>query len=252
MLLNMDRESLVNFISRLDGFSTWSSKMQTDYLVYYLLEKIGKESATVSDIDECFRLLDLNLYGRLSVYLSEETKTGRYVKSSKGYRLQRSVSESINALYEAEPKRIQVSEHLSSLVGTISDSQEKQFLEEAINCYRVEAFRGAIVLTWILTVEHLQKFTYGNFLTEFNTALTTHSDKKMKQIISYDDFSNLKESRFIELAKSAGVISNDVRKILDEKLGIRNSAGHPSGVKISGHKATEFMIDLIENVLLKY
>lgn len=38
---------------------------------------------------------------------------------------------------------------------------------------------------------------------------------------------------------------------MDEKLGIRNSAGHPSGVRISGHKATEFIIDLVENVLLK-
>ena len=79
-----------------------------------------------------------------------------------------------------------------------------------------------------------------------------HADKKMRQIVSYDDFSDLKENRFIELLRGSGIISNDVRKILDEKLGVRNSAGHPSGVKISGHKATEFMIDLIENVLLKY
>jgi hypothetical protein len=248
----MDRETLNKFVEKLDGFGSWSSKMQVDYVVYFLTFKNGLESATVADINKCFELLDLGLYSRLPVYLSEETKSGRYIKSAKGYRLQRAVLEMVHSQYEAEPKRIQVSKHLVDLVPSITESNEKQFLEEAINCYRVEAYRSAIVMVWILTIDHLQRFTYSTQLNEFNTALNAHSDKKMKPIVSYDDFSQLKEGRFIELLKSANIISNDVRKILVDKLGVRNSAGHPSGVKISGHKATEFVIDLVENVLLKY
>ena len=59
-------------------------------------------------------------------------------------------------------------------------------------------------------------------------------------------------ARLIELLRAAGLISNDVRKVLDEKLGIRNSAAHPSDLVFDGHKATEFSSDLIQNVLLKF
>ncbi|MCU0678579.1 MAG: hypothetical protein MUF19_03280 [Candidatus Pacebacteria bacterium] len=248
----MDRETLNKFVEKLDGFGSWSSKMQVDYVVYFLTFKHGVESATVADINKCFELLDLGLYSRLPVYLSEETKSGRYIKSIKGYRLQRALLEMIHSQYEAEPKKVLVSQHLTDLVLLITEPNEKQFLLEAINCYRVEAYRSFIVMVWILTVDHLQRFVFANKLTEFNLALNAHSDKKMKPVVSYDDFSSLRESRFIELLANSGIISNDVRKILDVKLGIRNSAGHPSGVKIFGHKATEFVIDLVENVLLKY
>lgn len=76
--------------------------------------------------------------------------------------------------------------------------------------------------------------------------------KKMKAITSLDDFSAISEDKFILLMKSANIISNDVRKLLDEKLGIRNSAAHPSAIEITGHKSTEFALDIIKNVLLKY
>jgi hypothetical protein len=43
-----------------------------------------------------------------------------------------------------------------------------------------------------------------------------------------------------------------VRKILEEKLGTRNSCAHPSGVSIKPSKVVEFVDDLGENVVLKY
>ena len=80
----------------------------------------------------------------------------------------------------------------------------------------------------------------------------TVTEITIKKISNIDDFSELKESKFIELMRSEKIISNDIRKILDEKLGIRNSASHPSPITIEGHKATEFILDLVENVILKY
>jgi len=137
-------------------------------------------------------------------------------------------------------------------VTKVKNTNEKVFLIEAINCYRVEAYRATIVLLWILAIDHLQSYIFGRKFNEFNSALAKNPDKKISKIINYDDFGELKESRFIELAKSAGIISNDIRKILDEKLGIRNSAAHPSGITFTGHKATEFALDLISNILLKF
>ncbi len=251
----MTREELDLFASRFDGFAALSAVKQIDYLAYYLLAQKGKESITAGDLEECFKLLDLRPYARMSVHLSESAskKDGRFIKHSKGYRLERAALEEIRAIVDAEPEREKVSVHLTDLVPKISEAQERVFLEEAIRSFRVKAFRAAVVMTWILTMEHLQRFTYGNKLSEFNAAIAAHPDnKRMKAITAYDDFADLKESRVIELMRSAGVISPDVRRILDEKLGIRNSAGHPSGVILSPHKATEFILDLVENVILKY
>lgn len=250
----MTREDLMLFASRFGDFSVWPVTKQIDYLVYYIMGQPDLESATTADIEKCMTLLDLRPYARLAVYLSEGTskKGGRYVKHAKGYRLERAAFDEIRSVVDAEPKRVQVAKQLSDLIPKLTDSQERSFLEEAIRSYRVESYRATIIMVWILTMDHLQKHVFGNCLAEFNAALAAHPDKKMQPIVSYDDFSELKESRIIELMRSAGVISNDVRKILDEKLGTRNSAGHPSGITFSGHKTTEFALDLIENVLLKY
>jgi hypothetical protein len=54
------------------------------------------------------------------------------------------------------------------------------------------------------------------------------------------------------VARSAGVISNDVRKILDEKLGIRNTCAHPSAVDIHRSKVVNFIEDIVDNVIVKH
>ncbi len=249
-----EREKLDLYVSRLEGFATWTQSKQIDYLAYYLSIQQGVESFTAKDIEKCITLLALRPYARLSVYLSESAgkKDGKYVKTAKGYRLERAAFDSIRVIVDAEPHRVHVSQQLADLIPKIKDSQEQAFLQEAIRCYRVEAYRATIVMVWTLTMDHLQKYIFGQWLTEFNAAIAAHPDKKMKPLVNYDDFGDLKESRIIELTRSANIISNDIRKVLDEKLGIRNSAGHPSGIAFSGHKTTEFALDLIENILLKY
>jgi hypothetical protein len=134
----------------------------------------------------------------------------------------------------------------------VSEKNERAFLEEAMKCYQVSAYRAAIILIWLVSIYHLQNYIFANKLKQFNAELAKNPDKKVRKIVDKDDFSDLPENKFIELSRASGVISNDVRKILDTKLGTRNSAAHPSGIVIGEHKAIEFGIDLINNVILKY
>ena len=248
-------ESLEEFVIKFDDFSKWDPRKQVDYICYFLIST-GNKSFTAKNIQDCFDKLSLRIYNRTAQYLSDNTKdfkNGKYVKSdSGGYKLERRTFDEINIIAKNEPIKIQVSKQLEELIAKVKNTNEKSFLIEAINCYRVESYRATIVLLWILTVDHLQNYIFGNKLNEFNVALAKNPDKKVSKIINYDDFGELKETKFIELAKSAGIISNDTRKILDEKLGIRNSAAHPSGITFTGHKATEFAFDIIGNVLLRY
>jgi len=245
---------LNDFIAKFDDFVTWSMTQQVDYIAYCLTAD-NDEAVTASTIDAAMHSLRLKPYKRLRQYMSENASDakGKYVKiKTGGYRLTKAKYDEVDRLVKQEPTKVAVSSQLTDLVDQVTDGSEKSFLAEAINCYRIEAYRGFIIMVWIVTMDHLQKYIFANFLTEFNTALAKSPDKKIKKIVNYDDFSDLAEYKLIELARSASVISNDVRKLLDEKLGTRNSAAHPSGIKISGHKATEFAIDVIDNVLLKY
>ncbi len=54
------------------------------------------------------------------------------------------------------------------------------------------------------------------------------------------------------MLRSAGIITNDVRKILDTQLGFRNTAAHPSTVDVPESKVVGAIEDLVLNVILKY
>lgn len=109
-------------------------------------------------------------------------------------------------------------------------------------------------MVWNLTMDHLFEYILKNELTNFNSALSKNTDKRVKiwTVSAKDDFSEIPENKFIEFCRSGNIISNDIRKILEIKLGIRNSCAHPSNIKVTESKATEFIEDLINNVVLKY
>jgi hypothetical protein len=243
------------FISKFDDFDAWSQSKQVDYLAFYLLSIQSNPAATVNSLSAMADQLGLKPYKRLPQYLSESVnkKEGHYIKAEGGYRLEFSAIREIAKIANHEPVKVAVSAQLTDLAAKITDPHESQFLKEALDCYRIDATRAAITLVWNLSIYHLQKYTFMNKLGDFNVALAKNSDKKLiSSIKSMEDFSELKESKFIELLRSANIISKDVRKILDEKLGTRNSAAHPSSITLSTNKATEFALDLLSNVLIKY
>jgi len=102
-------------------------------------------------------------------------------------------------------------------------------------------------------VYHLQRYIIAHKLTEFNAALPrVVQNGRIKAVKTIDDFSELKESQFIEICRAANIVSNDVRKILEEKLDFRNTCAHPSNVVVHETKATAAIQDLIDNLVLKY
>jgi hypothetical protein len=249
--------TIKEFVDQFEDFSRWDGRKQVDYLAYFLIAVVGQPSFSAREMAESFDILLMKPYSRIAPYLSEHAnrgKGGKYVKVGREYGLERTVLDEIREQVEDEPKKIRVSQQLSQLVSKVAHSPEHAFLREATDCYRVGAFRATIVMVWILVIHHLEDFIFGSAsnLAEFNAALAKNPDKKVKVILKREDFSELSEVRLIELMRAAGLISNDVRKLLDEKLGIRNSAAHPSALIFDGHKATEFSSDLIQNVLLKF
>jgi hypothetical protein len=143
--------------------------------------------------------------------------------------------------------------YLQRLVAKVTDENRKKFLAEAIACLGVQAKRATIIMTWLIALDHLYDYIIKHKLSDFNAALKKRRDKlSTLTIVSKDDFAEMKEAVFIEVARSAGIISNDVRKILDEKLGVRNTFAHPSAIEIHETKVINFIEDLVDNVISKY
>ncbi|MFL6513944.1 MAG: hypothetical protein ACJ8M1_02865 [Chthoniobacterales bacterium] len=143
---------------------------------------------------------------------------------------------------------------LRNLLAKIKSPNQEGFLSEALACLEVKAYRASIIMVWLLAIDHLTDFILAKHLTAFNAVLAANTDKRVKVSIvaNKDDFGDIPESKFIEFCRSAKIISNDVRKILDAKLGIRNTCAHPSGVQILEAKAVDVIDDLVNNVILKY
>jgi hypothetical protein len=69
-------------------------------------------------------------------------------------------------------------------------------------------------------------------------------------MVTYDDFSTLKEYVVIDICKRETIVKRERRQILFEKLDKRNSAAHPSTVRIGQLQAENFIDELVKNVIL--
>jgi hypothetical protein len=147
---------------------------------------------------------------------------------------------------------LQTSAELRSLEKNFEDGPKKRFLVEVVDCFEANANRAAIVMVWILAIDHLFDHVLNHKSAELNAALSANPDKRIKKISSKEDLSELKEIKFIELCRAANVISNDVRKILEDALGVRNTAAHPSSVEITKSKVISVIEDLVINVIKKF
>lgn len=250
-------EKLEAFILQVPDLASKTPASLIDYFVYFITVIIEDKTATPAGIERCFEIGRLQKYSNIASYLSRNSKRGsttKFIKLKDGYQLERNIQLEIQKSLHSGPSKKETSHLLRSLLTKLTTTEEKGFLLEAIDCYEIGAKRAAIVMTWLLTVNHLYSYVINKKLIDFNSVLDKNTDKriKIKAIKKIDDFSEIPEGKLIEFLRSSKIISNDVRKILDTKLGIRNSSAHPSAVTISEVKATDFIIDLVENIILKY
>jgi hypothetical protein len=248
------RTGVNRFYNSIENAAQLTDKEAVGFFLYYLTVEMGAEASGAIAIDQCFKECDLAVPARTSAYLSEGTAAGRYVKADRGYKLQRHYREELSQQMGAEKVVAQANVELRRLEHKITTPSTSDFLKETIDCFEAGANRATIVMCWILAVDHLIEYVLTHRLTEFNAVLANNTDKRVKvtRIVSRDDFSDIPEGKLVEFLRAAGVISNDVRKILEEKLGTRNSCAHPSGVAIKPSKVIDFVDDLVENIVLKY
>lgn len=247
--------TLEAYVNAVPNFDVLSASQKIDYFAYYLMVEEKAESFSPSQIRKCFDGVHAHPYSNIPEYLGKKSggKGSPFIKTKAGYKLERSRLREIEKEIGTEPH---VSATTSSLRGHIKEGMSptaEAFITEAVSCYEHKLYRSAIIMTWLFALDSIYEYVLASKLAVFNTSYHADgSNKKALQISSKDDFSELKESKFIELCRASNIITNDVRKILDTKLGIRNTCAHPSSVTISDMKCAEFITDLLDNVTAKY
>jgi hypothetical protein len=189
------------------------------------------------------------------MYLRRMVKYRDLMKVRDGYKLPRAIRTTLDTKYGTHRTTVQVSKLLADLPGKVLDLAEKNFLAEAINCYRIEAYRACVIMTWNLAYSHLIHWILNDAkrLADFNAAIARRYPKKPAiKIAAYDDFlEDLKESEVIEICSTAGLVNSSIIRILREKLGKRNTAAHPASVIIVQSQADDAVTDLVNNVVLR-
>lgn len=249
----MKPEELIKVVP---GLSSKSHAEKIKIFGWYLHVYQCKAHFQQADVKRVYEALDMAPPSALGPYFAPLVEKRELLKSTAGYRLEQKVRETLAAQYGTRDVTIQIAKLLSDLPGKIPDLAERTYLDEALICFKHAAFRATVVMTWNLAYHHLCDYVLKSKLAEFNARwpviYPAHHKKSIKAIAKIDDFAEeLKESEMIEVCNSAGIITKDVHRILKEKLGRRNSAAHPSGVKIGQLQAEEFVDDLVKNVVLK-
>jgi len=93
----------------------------------------------------------------------------------------------------------------------------------------------------------LQQEVIDKHLSAFN-AEALKRDPKWKVAKSSDNIGRLKESAFLEIAQSVGLLGKNVKQELDVCLKLRNGCGHPNSLKVGPNKVAAHIETLALNV----
>lgn len=246
---------LSDLISQVPGFDAATPGEKIRLFAWWLHSNRNVSSFKTGDIRGCYDQLHLPV-PNIAMYLARmtETKPPKALRKGDSYNLTRESRADLDKKYGIHPSIQAVSKLLADLPDKVPDTAEKVFLSEAIDCYRVRAYRGCIVMTWNLAFDHLLNWILKDAarLAAFNAAIPKRYPKRVNAAVrTYDDFADeFKEAEIIEVCNTAQTVNGNIVKILKEKLTKRNMAAHPSSVVVQQPQADDVVTDLVNNVVL--
>jgi hypothetical protein len=246
--------NLQELVDQVAGFDTAAPKEKIKLFAWWFHTHGGKEFFGPAEIRGCFSKVHLDAPTALATYISRMADAKELIAEKSRFKLSRSVRADLDKKYGLHPSIQAVSKILTDLPDKVPDMAEKVFLSEAIDCYRVRAYRACIVMTWNLAFDHLLRWILKDAarLATFNAAIPRKYPKRAGLVIkAYDDFADeFKEFEIVEVCNTAQTVNGNIVKILKEKLVKRNLAAHPSSVVVLQPQADDVVTDLVNNVVL--
>ncbi|AMH07256.1 hypothetical protein AL509_28415 [Achromobacter xylosoxidans] len=242
---------LERFVEPIAGFATKPAPYIVEVFAWYLHEVKQKARFQTTDIGPCFDEVHIKRPMNISLILTRlcQKTPPRLIKDAKGFRLHHAARKELSVKLPQRATAVATTALLNDLLARVTDPAQKTFLTETLNCFKHHAYRAAVVMAWNLAFSDILDRILTKHLAAFNTGVGTHNLKK--PITDRVDFEKLKESEVIKIAAAAGILGKESVKKLEEKLGKRNTAAHPSTVVVSVATAEEVIFDLVENIVLR-
>jgi len=228
--------------------SNQTEQVKSIAYAYYIIN--NNNNFQPKDLSDLFKTYNISLPSNISRELSKITK-GRprdIIKQNEGYALERGFINKMDNLHRAGYSK-EISSKMTQLLSGIRDANQKIFLEDALKCFTAKLYRPSIIMTWLVVLDVLYDHVLSFKLSEFNAELVKQNKKVI--IKSKSDFEDIKESVFIEVLRSASIITKEQKKILDEKLTVRNSAAHPNQTSFKEPKVVSFIEELLSDIVDK-
>ena len=248
---------LKEFVAAVPGFAALGHPDKILHFGWYLHTQKQRVSFSQAEIRACYKEHHMEPPNLSEAFTRLIAKKPKVMLLEKGaYKLEHSARAKLDERYGQHENTILVSQLLNDLPGKIPDEAERLFLSEAIKCYRVRAFRAAIVMAWNLTYSHLLHWILSDStrLAAFQATIITSIGPKLGSSVAItkrEDFEQLKESQVLNICGTAGLfVSQNTKKILTIQLDKRNLAAHPSLLVIGGPEAEDTISSLVQNVVL--
>ena len=244
-----EQPDIVGFMSL---FRSDSHATKTLALGYYLEVFDGAESFAVADVRQAYHAAKLSPSSNISVEIRLNVQRGRMFRPKSGrYALTQDGLERIrerHTVNEAEEISENISEKLRSDVLGIADADERDYLEEALKCLGVGAYRGAVLMGWAATINNLHAKIEKAGFGAFHQACAQFM-KKPRPVKARADLEYFKDWEILLAVEKMGLFDRNVRAALGVQLDVRNRCGHPGEVKPQIHVVNAFFEEIIQYVL---
>jgi len=252
-LTDLQVNDLEEFISTQGDFDSWKPIDQICLLIWFAHSRLGISDVNYSDLDGLFHTLHL-VTPALPGFIKSlaERKPPKLIKNKSGFKLHATIRKQFDLEHGDTSKVVAVTNLLRDLPDKLLENNQRMFLVECLDCYKVSAFRAATVMAWNLTFSNLLEWIFRDTqrLADFNAAIVKRYPKINLVVKVRHDFEELKEDQIIEICNTSSLISSNVVNVLKEKLKRRNTAAHPSANTITQAQADDTITDLVNNVIL--
>jgi hypothetical protein len=215
--------------------------------LYYLIEYSGRDTATATDVKTAMVRARIPKAGSWNVRralahakenVDRAGSNWSLTDTGKGY------VKKLLALPDDSPQAQHDVRALEELTEDIADDAARGYIDEAIKCLRVGAFRAAIVFLWTGAAATIRDQIWSTKkVEEIEAALQTHNPRA--RFRKKEDFAYVKDKDLLQIALDLSIYDKTQKTVLGHALDLRNSCGHPTKYNPGEKKASSFIEDVV-------
>lgn len=140
-----------------------------------------------------------------------------------------------------------------SLLKKVKNKEEREFVEEAMNCLKINSGRSTIIMLWCAVLykiyDEIRKKGFGNFNIHYSRRYRNRRSRPLA-VTKVDDFEYYPDSEVLLVSENLGIFDRTQRRVLEDCLKLRNMCAHPGKYRPKEHKINSFVEDLLEVIFI--